>query len=72
MILSLFIVVDPDFKVSSIDEDGSFTMEINDTYFIHTTDGYEIYVEDIHVATIPELPDEFKNYNIYEEGEQIE
>lgn len=65
-LFSLLVVIDPSSQTSSIEEDGSFLMDIENTYFIHTVSGYEIYVDKIHVATTPELPKGCENYKIYE------
>lgn len=44
-------------------------MNPENTYFIQTSDGYEIYVENKYTTTILELPEDFKNYKIYKEGD---
>ena len=46
-------------------------MNQEDTYFIHTSEGYEIYVNGNYRGTVVELPEDFKNYKIYTQGEQI-
>ena len=52
-------------------DDGTFYMNQEDTYFIHTSEGYEIYVNGNYRGTVVELPEDFKNYKIYTQGEQI-
>lgn len=71
MLFSLFIVPEADSREGPIGEDGTFEMHPENTYFIHTLNGYEIYVDGQHVATINEIPEDFKNYKMYEEGEFV-
>ena len=73
MFFSLILVVDPSSRnpSSPISEDGSFEPNASNTYLIHTPEGYEIYVEDNYMGTNPELPEDFKDYRIYEQGEEI-
>lgn len=72
MVLSLILVVEPapPIRLES-DNDGTFNMKPDDTYFVHTAEGYEIYVEGNYKGTITELPENFKNYKIFEQGEVI-
>lgn len=71
VLFSLFIVIEPSFWTSPISEDGTFEMEPDNTYFVHTAKGYEIYVEGQSVGIADELPENFKNFKIYEKGEQL-
>lgn len=52
-----------------ISEEGSFELDPEHTYFVRTADGYDIYIDRKFICSIIELPDDFKNYKIYEEGE---
>lgn len=69
MAFSLLFVFEPFSRVPPIAEDGTFEMNPENTYFIQTSDGYEIYVENKYTTTILELPEDFKNYKIYKEGD---
>lgn len=71
-ILSLVFVTDYTARTPSLVIDNTYEMEPSNTYFIHTPDGYEIYVNGNYISTIIELPSDFQNYKIYEQGENIE
>lgn len=71
MLFSLFIVIEPSFPSPPIDEDGTFEMDPDNTYFIHSAEGYEIYVEGQSLGMTYDLPEHFKNFRIYEKGEQL-
>lgn len=70
-LLSLILVVEPVASLPPHTDDGTFYMNQEDTYFIHTSEGYEIYVNGNYKGTVVELPEDFKNYKIYTQGEQI-
>ena len=70
-LLSLILVVEPAASLPPHTDDGTFYMNQEDTYFIHTSEGYEIYVNGNYRGTVVELPEDFKNYKIYTQGEQI-
>lgn len=70
-VFSLILVVEPTFPPHICPDDGTFYMDPGDTYFVHTSEGYEIYVKKNYKGTIIELPEDFKNYKIYEYGEEI-
>ena len=46
-------------------------LDPDNTYFIHSAEGYEIYVEGQSLGMAYELPEHFKNFRIYEKGEQL-
>lgn len=69
MAFSLLFVFEPSSRIPPIAEDGSFEMNPENTYFIQTSNGYEIYVEKKYTTTILDLPENFKNYKIYKEGD---
>lgn len=69
--LSLILVVEPAAPPHIQPDDGTFYMEPEDTYFIHTSAGYEIHVKGAYKGTVTELPEDFKNYKIYQQGEKI-
>lgn len=69
LMLALFVVVDPTNSGKPIDEDGCFEMNPENTYFVATLDGYDIYVEDQYVCTIIELPSDAYKYRIYTQME---
>lgn len=68
--LSLILVVEPVPPSHIRPDDGTFYMEPEDTYFIHTSAGYEIYVKEAYKGTVTELSEDFKNYKIYQQGEK--
>lgn len=70
MLFSLFVVVEPDSWSSPIGEDGTFELQPEYAYFVHTAEGYEIYVEGQYMGTTYELPEDFEHFKIYEKGEQ--
>lgn len=72
LMLALFVVVDPSNYESPISEDGCFVMNPENTYLIHSSDGYEIYVENQYMGTVPEFLPDFEGLKIYEQGENIE
>lgn len=72
LMLALFVVVDPSNYESPISEDGCFVMDPENTYLIHSSDGYEIYVENQYMGTVPEFLPDFEGLKIYEQGENIE
>ncbi len=69
MVFSLLFVFEPSSRIPPIAEDGTFEMNPENTYLIQTSDGYEIYIEDKYATTILELPEDFKNYEIYRKGD---
>ena len=69
VVISLFIVTDPTFRTYSTTEDQEFEMDISNTYLIHTSKGYDIYIDEKYTGTITELPNELQNYKIYEQGD---
>lgn len=58
-VFSLFIVIEPSFPSPPIDKSGTFEMDPDNTYFIHSAGGYEIYVEGQSVGMAYELPENF-------------
>lgn len=72
LILALFVVVDPTNTEPPIDENGCFEMNPENTHLIHSSDGYEIYVENQYMGTVPEFLPDFEGLKIYEQGENIE
>lgn len=71
MVISLFFVVEYSSWTPSQVIDDSYDLDPSNTYFIHTSDGYEVYVDGTYISTIIELPEDFKNHKIYEQGEPI-
>lgn len=71
MIFSLFFVTDFTTRDPSLVIENTYELNSSNTYFIHTSDGYEVYVNGDYVSTINELPNDFKNYKIYEQGETL-
>lgn len=69
LIFSLLFVCESSSRTSPIAEDGSFEMPPENTYFIQTSDGYDIYVEDKYMGAILELPENANDYKIIKEGD---
>lgn len=71
MVFSLFFVIEYSSWTPSHVIDDSYDLDPSHTYFIHTSDGYEVYVNGTYISTIIELPEDFKNHKIYEQGEPV-
>lgn len=71
MFFSLMIVVEPNFRTSPVTKDQTFEMEPENTYFVYTSNGYEIYVNRQYLGTIKEIPEIFKDYKIYKQEDMI-
>ena len=71
MIFSLLFVTDFTSWTPSLVIDDSYEMDPSDTYFIHTSEGYEVYLNGEYIFTTTELPEDFKDHKIYEQGEPV-
>lgn len=71
MIFSLLFVIDFTTRTPTLVIENSYEINSSNTYFIHTPDGYEVYVNGNYVSTIINLPNDFKNYKIYEQGDIV-
>lgn len=66
---SIFFVIEADFEVLEPLPEDIVEIREDNAYLIKNENGYLIYVDGEYFAEIDHLPDEFKNIQIYEEGD---
>lgn len=71
IIISLLVVIDPSSR-RSMPADGTFEVNQTNTYFVQTSEGYNIYIEGQFVGFIKELPEDMQNYKIYKQGDLVQ
>ena len=64
LIFSLFFVIESEATVTPADTEGSVVITEENSYFIKSENGYDLYVEGNYLVSFDKIPEEFKNLKI--------
>ena len=64
LVFSLFFVIESEATVTPADAEGSVVITEENSYFIKSENGYDLYVEGNYFTSFIEIPEEFKNLKI--------
>ncbi|MBM6947502.1 M56 family metallopeptidase [Mordavella massiliensis] len=64
LVFSLFFVIESEATVTPADAEGSVVITEENSYFIKSENGYDLYVEGKYFTSFIEIPEEFKNLKI--------
>ena len=64
LIFSLFFVIESEATVTPADTEDSVVITEENSYFIKSENGYDLYVEGKYFTSFIEIPEEFKNLKI--------
>ena len=64
LIFSLFFVIESEATVTPADTEGSVVITKENSYFIKSENGYDLYVEGNYLVSFDKIPEEFENLKI--------
>lgn len=64
LVFSLFFVIESEATVTPADTEGSVVITEENSYFIKSENGYDLYVEGNYLVSFDKIPEEFKNLKI--------